>query len=104
MRPDGFVKVTGTGTVRTHALRCTGVTLVVTADVLDGGSVRVGVVGAKGLSPADAGPVTSNTTDHAISFSSGRASLAPLVGTDVVLELELDRAAVFTVGFKSDDM
>ena len=104
MRPDGFVKVTGTGTVRTHALRCTGVTLVVTADVLDGGSVRVGVVGAKGLSPADARPVTSNTTDHAISFSSGRASLAPLVGTDVVLELELDRAAVFTVGFKSDDM
>lgn len=101
MRPDGFVSVDGTGTVRTVALRCTGPTLIVTADVAGGSSVRLGVAGAEGLSPYDAVPVTSSVTDHAIAFSSGR-DLAALVGKDVVLELVLDRVAVFTVGFKND--
>ena len=53
---------------------------------------------AKGLAPSDATPVTTDTTDHPVAFST-KATLATLVGTDVVLELELDRAAVFTVGF-----
>jgi hypothetical protein len=101
VRPDGFVAVTGTGVVRTRPLPCTGPTLVVTADVLRGGSVRVGVANAEGLLPGDATPVTSNTTDRAVVFSP-RATLAPLVGTDIVLELALDRAAVYTVGFKQD--
>ena len=101
VRADGFASVAGTGTVRTRPLRCTGPTLVVTADVLGGGSVRVGVANAKGLAPADSTSVTSNTTDHAVEFTS-RATLAPLVGTEIVLELVLDRAAVFTVGFSRD--
>ena len=101
VRADGFASVAGTGTVRTRPLRCTGPTLVVTADVLGGGSVRVGVANAKGLAPADSTPVGSNTTDHAVEFTS-RATLAPLVGTEIVLELVLDRAAVFTVGFSRD--
>jgi hypothetical protein len=102
MRPDGFASMAGSGTVRTVALKCTGPTLVVTADVLeDGGSVRVGLAGAssKGLKPSDAVPVTGSTTDHAVAFAAGK-TLAGLVGQDVVLELVLDRAAVFTVGFK----
>ena len=83
----------GSGTVRTVALKCTGPTLVVTADVLeDGGSVRVGLAGAssKGLKPSDAVPVTGSTTDHAVAFAAGK-TLAGLVGQDVVLELVLDR-------------
>ena len=102
MRPDGFASMAGSGTIRTVALKCTGPTLVITADVLeDGGSVRVGLAGAssKGLKPSDAVPVTSSTTDHAVAFAAGK-TLAGLVGQDVVLELVLDRAAVFTVGFK----
>jgi hypothetical protein len=101
LRPDGFASVAGTGTVRTRAVRCTGPTLVVTADVAAGGSVRVGVAGAEGLAPSDAAPVTRDATDHTISFTAGK-TLAGLVGKDVVLELVLDRAAAFTVGFKSD--
>ena len=91
----------GTGTVRTRAVRCTGPALVFSADVAAGGSVRIGVVGAEGLEPSDATPVTGDVTDHAVSFAGGR-TLAGLVGKDVVLELALDRAAAFTVGFKSD--
>jgi hypothetical protein len=101
MRPDGFVSETGTGTVRTRALRCTGPTLLISADVSLGGSVRVGVANAKGLAPSDATPVTRSTTDHPVAFAQ-RATLAALVGTDVVLELVLERAAVFTVGFAGE--
>lgn len=102
MRPDGFASMSGSGTVRTVALTCTGPTLVITVDVLEaGGSVHVGLVGSssKGLKPSDAVAVTQSTTDHAVAFQAGK-TLAALVGQDVVLELVLDRAAVFTVGFK----
>jgi len=102
MRPDGFVSMTGSGTIRTVAIKCTGPTLIVTADVLEnGGSVRVGLTGtsSKGLKPSDAVPVTDSATDHAVAFAAGK-TLAGLVGQNVVLELVLDRAAVFTVGFK----
>jgi hypothetical protein len=98
LRPDGFVGVTGNGTVRTRPLRCTGAKLLITADVALLGSVRVGVAGAKGLAPSDAVPVTADTSDHVVSFST-KETLAGLVGTDVTLELELDQAAVFIVGF-----
>ena len=105
MRPDGFASVSGSGTVCTVPVMCTGPILVITADV-GSGSVRVGVVGgeakAAGLSPSDAAPVTTDTTDHVVVFSSGKATLAPLMGKYIVLELVLDRAAVFTVGFKNE--
>ena len=77
--------------------------LVVTADVEDGGSVRVGVAGAAGLGPSDATAVTGNVTDRAVAFSAaGPGALGKLVGKDVVLELVLDRAKVFIVGFRHD--
>ena len=100
MRADGFVSEKGTGVVRTRALRCTGPTLVITADVAPGGSVPVGLANFKGLAPSDATPVTVDTTDHRVAFET-KKTLAALVGTDIVLELVLDRAAIFTVGFAS---
>ena len=103
VRPDGFASMAGSGTIVTRLVRCTGPTLVVNVDVLGaGGSVRVGVAGsvAPGLSPSDAIPVTSDVTDHAVVFSSGHATLANLVGKDIQLEIVLDRAAVYTVGFR----
>ena len=60
--------------------------------------MRVGVAGVDGLQPSDAVPVTSNCTDHVVTFAR-KATLAEQVGKDVVLELVLDRAAAFTVGF-----
>ena len=46
------------------------------------------------------GDLTSDVTDHAVVFSSGHATLANLVGKDIQLEIVLDRAAVYTVGFR----
>ena len=104
LRPDGFAAVSGSGTMATTPIRCTGHMLVVTADVEDGGSVRVGVAGAAGLGPSDATAVTGSVTDHAVVFPAAGpgGALGKLVGKDVVLQLVLDRAKVFIVGFMQD--
>jgi hypothetical protein len=103
LRPDGFVAVSGSGIVRTVPIRCTAQTLVVTTDVEDGGSVRVGVAGVVGLGPSDATAVTGNVTDRAVAFpAAAPGALGKLVGKDVVLELVIDRAKVFIVGFQRD--
>ena len=97
MRPDGFASISGSGRATTVALRCTGPTLVVSADVK--GSLKVGVPGAYGLTAEDASPVTGVANDQAVSFASQK-NLSSLVGKDIVLELVLENANVFTVGFR----
>jgi hypothetical protein len=77
------------------ALRCTGHTPVVTADVA--GSLSVGVSGVHGLTADDAAPVTGVVSDRAVSFASGK-DLSSLVGEDIVLKMVLKSADVFTAG------
>ena len=99
LRPDGFASISGSGRATTVALRCTGRTLVVSADVK--GSLKVGISGGvDGLTADDAVPVTGAVNDRALSFASGK-DLSSLVGKDIVLELVLEDANVFTVGFRA---
>ena len=52
----------------------------------------------KGLKPADAVPFKGNVTDTAVVFKSGK-SLAALQGKEVAVQVELDRATIYTIGF-----
>jgi len=104
MRPDGFVAITGSGTIVTIKMRCTASRLIFSADILDdGGSVRVGVVGVEGLSTDDAVPLTQNATNEAVTFRSGK-TLEALVGGEISLEFVLERASVFTFGFTKSEV
>ena len=104
LRKDGFAGVSGTGTLTTRPLTVGGKgVLTLSVDVLSGGSVRVGVRnGASflpGLSPADCTPVTSNRTNSAVLGT----TMSHFVGKNVTVEMALDDAVVYTVGWKSDD-
>ena len=103
LRTDGFGGLSGRGTAVTVPLTVTGGALTVTCDMLDGGmgggEVRVGAVGVDGLGAADAVPVASNSTDARVRFAKG-ASFATLVGRTVALEIVVDNAMVYTVGFE----
>ena len=74
--------------------------LVVSADMLgaQGSSVRVGALGVAGLNAAAAVPITANCSDASVTFSSGR-TFAELKGQDVALEIVVEGAMVYTVGF-----
>lgn len=95
---DRFAGLRGTGNASLAAVLCDGDSLTVTADVLAGGSVRVGVRGVEGLSPEDSVAVTTNVTDARVVFHTG-VSLKPLVGQSVTVEVVLTNAIVYTVGF-----
>eukprot|EP00937_MAST-01D_sp_MAST-1D-sp2_P007180 g7180.t1 len=101
LRPDGFGGIGGSGhaTTKTLPVPAGATTLTVTLDVLGrAGSVRVGAAGVTGLDAASATPVTGNSTDHRVVFASGR-SFGELAGTSVELELVVESAMVYTVGF-----
>jgi hypothetical protein len=92
---DRYAGLSGSGSVTTTALNCTGNALTITADVMVGGSVLVGVIDTDGLSHVFASRITGNVTDHQIVHK----SLSGLIGTDVKISIELHRAVVYTVGF-----
>ena len=94
---DRFAGLAGTGSFSTRNVTVRGDSLVVTADVEEGGSVSVGLL-AQGLKPADAVAFKGSVTDAAVVFESG-ASLAPLQGQEVAVLVELDRATIYTIGF-----
>ena len=87
LRTDGFAAMRGTGRLTTVALRCTGQTLLLTADVLGAGSVVVNG------STAVAGNVTAARVQG--------LDLSAHVGKTVVLELVLRDAMVYTLGFSA---
>ena len=91
------MSASGSGTVRTTPIQCTGKTLVVTADVES--SLSLGVQGVDGLSTKDSNIIVGTVTDKEVTFASGE-DLSGLVGQKIVLELVLDEAAVFTIGFR----
>ena len=112
LRADGFAALaadgpTGhdAGSIFSVPLLCTGATLVATLDVHEGslgGAVQIGIAGPGSEPSLDAGkatPLTSNATDAPVRFEGG-ADFAAHVGKLVTLELRLQRASVYTVGFR----
>jgi len=96
--PDRYAGLSGSGSVTTTELKCSGKALTVTADVSSGGSVRIGVAGVAGLSSADAVAITGNVTDQVVKFNGGK-DLSGLIGKSVTITIELEKAVVYTVGF-----
>jgi hypothetical protein len=100
LRKDGFAGMSGTGEFTTRNVTVTGADLFVSADVMQGGSVAVGVVGHGSLSVDDAVPITADATDKTVAFKGG-ATLKGLVGTEVTLQIRLTKATIYTVGFSA---
>jgi hypothetical protein len=89
----------------TVSLAVTAAHLTITVDILRaGGSVRLGVRGSgataflPGLTLTDCVNVTTNTTDGALVFRSGK-TLQAQIGQRVSLVLEVQNAMVYTLGF-----
>ena len=110
LRTDRYAGMGGEGNVSTTSLKVQRSRITLTVDITaPGGYVRVGVCASNcstpnavffdGLSPSDCQPVVVNGTDKVVNFSSG-VSLAGLKGRDIVLTVQIYRAAVFTVGFR----
>jgi len=100
LRKDGFAGFSGTGTFTTRNVTVTAEGLFISADVMRGGSVAVGVVGHSGLTLDDAIPLTADATDKTVSFKGG-GSLKGLIGTEVTLNIKLMMATIYTVGFNA---
>ena len=100
LRKDGFAGLSGTGTFTTRNVTVTGEGLFISADVTNGGSVAVGVVGHNGLTLDDAIPLTADATDKIVSFKGG-ASLKGIIGMEVTLNIKLTMATIYTVGFNA---
>ena len=94
---DRFAGLAGTGSFTTRNVTVAGNSLLVTADVEEGGSLSVGLM-TEGLTPADSTPFTGNVTDAAVAFTAGK-TLAGLRGKEVAVVVELKRATIFTIGF-----
>ena len=95
---DRFAGLAGTGTVLTRELLVTGKTLMITADVGAGGSVKVGASDAAGLGPSDATPIAAAATRAAVAFVGGK-DFGGYIGKTLAFTIELSDATVYTVGF-----
>ena len=106
LRADGYAALTAdgptghdAGSVFTVPILCTGPTLLATVDVLPvGGSVQIGCIEDPDVDADKALPIQTNVTDAPVSFRGG-GNFSSLVGKMVILELRLQRASVYTVGF-----
>lgn len=103
---DRYAGLSNTGTsdaatFTTKAVKCTGATLLLSADVGSaGGQIKVGAVGAAGLGLDDAVAATANVTRSAVTFAGGK-DFTSLVGKTVTLQIELSAGAtVYAVGFE----
>ncbi|MBN1341620.1 MAG: hypothetical protein JXQ73_03020 [Phycisphaerae bacterium] len=102
LRPDGFAGFEpadpdAPALVVTKPIRCTGKTLRVSADA-EGGSLRVGIVGADGLGIDDAQPATTDATDAPVTWKN-KPDLSALVGKNVQLRFELNKAKLYAFAF-----
>lgn len=96
LKPDGFAGVGGSnGVTSTAPVLVTAATMIVTADVLPGGSITISVIGANLNAP----PITTNVTDHVIQFSG--SGLQPYVGKSVSFNFKVEDGVVYTLGFMS---
>ena len=87
----GFAGLSGSGTITTRPLLCTGPVLRVTADFPHGaGSIVVSVLGQ------ESAPITRNSTDAAVVFKGGKALPQ---GKNVTLSIKMESALLYTVGF-----
>jgi len=98
LRLDGFASMSGTGTLVTTALKCSGAKLRVTVDVEAGGSLLVGIAGDQARAPEEAVPLQSNATDAVVNYASG-ADYSALVGMQVRLTFVLKGASAYTVSW-----
>ena len=113
LRPDGFAGMRGTGTVTTVPILCTGRTVLLTADTLlfDGTAAAAATVGGQaaggGGDAAGGGAGGGSVSVNGSAPLAGNVTGAPVPGLDlaahvgqmVVLQLELQNAVLYTVGF-----
>ena len=106
MRADGYAALTANGptghdagSIFTVPVLCTGPTLVATVDFApSGGTLAIGALANPDLDASKAVPLTANSTDAPVHFQGG-ADFTALVGKMVTLEMRMQRASVYTVGF-----
>ena len=105
MRTDRFAGIRAklsSGSVETIAQRFVNITsaqMIVTVDVEMNGSFSIGIIADGYPSLVRSTPIVSNGTDISVTFPDG-ATLDPLVGTQQKLKIYIDRATVFTIGFR----
>ncbi len=111
MRSDGFAGITnlkGTETayVKTYSLLVNAKYLLVTVDSLGGGGfAKVGLQGSDEYSTDNCHAISSNVTDFAVSWTINGESendLKEFMGKEVVLEIELKSAILYTFLFSND--
>lgn len=112
LRPDGFVALSGSGTVFTRRVLCTAAELTVSADTDVPGEAGAYVqIGAQPSAEWTAGqfwpsadlalPIRGrNVTDEPVLFGARSRPFEALIGRKLVLEIRLRGARVFTVGFR----
>ena len=107
LRPDGYAALRGSGSFLTTPLRVTGSTLTATVDFHDeAGSLKIGLSSKSaelhavpaGLRASASLPLKANSTDAKMAFEGG-ADFSSLRGLEVVLEVRMQSASLFTVGF-----
>ena len=107
LRRDGFAAITAggpighdAGSVFTIPIKCTGSTMVATLDVAAGigGKVQIGAVGFPDVSAGQAYPLEANATNAPVTYVGGK-NFAPLLGRMISLEIRLERASLYTIGF-----
>jgi hypothetical protein len=102
LRPDGFagmgpIKADTPATIVTKPIPCTGKQLRVTADAA-GGSLRVAVESADGLSLEDCRPISGNVTDEVVTWKKGR-DLTEHIGKPIRLRFELRSGMLYSFGW-----
>ena len=108
LRKDGYAALSGSGNVTTVPILCSGQHLTVTADfdeadaaeTASAPALRVGVKGSATLGAASAVAVSKNCTDRVVQYKGG-ADFSALVGKMVTLEVRMQSARVYTVGWAS---
>jgi hypothetical protein len=99
LRPDGWAgyETTGDqpGKIITTAIDVAGSTLRLSADIAEGGSIRVAVIGDPDRTLAACRPVTEDVTDGGIAWDG-----AKLLGAGrVALQFELKNAKLYSFSF-----
>lgn len=101
LRPDGFAGMRSIsndepGTIITKPVLCTGEHLCVTADA-EGGTVRVEVLDADGLSMERCHPIAGNVTRESVKWDSG--DLSAYVGKSIRLKYEIRKSTLYAFEF-----
>eukprot|EP01043_Picozoa_sp_COSAG02_P037712 COSAG02_NODE_2850_length_7897_cov_2.970633_7_plen_568_part_00 len=103
LRKDGYAALSGSGTVTTVPILCSGKHLTVTVDFDEAApssamSLQVGVKSSAALGVTSAIPISANATDVAVRFKNG-ADFSKFVNKMVTIEMRLQSARVYTIGW-----